>query len=196
MIHILFYLQKLSEAQITKASNTPDNQVINEAEASGMVKPKRKINIDILESATYQKVASPEATLPSGKFVYSISKPGKYEVIASTNRYSDGTTEFIIPTDYSIGEINIKIELKPLKKELIILPNFFFDFDKFSIRKEDSYKIDELFRILTENQDIKLEIRGYTDFIGNRNYNIKLGKNRSAELTEEQYRLFFSLIIN
>ncbi len=145
---------------------------------------KGKINIDILESATSKKVASPEAELPSGKFVYSISKPGKYEVIASVNGYSDGKTEFIIPTDYSIGEINIKTELKSVKKEYILLPNIFFDFDNFSIRKEETYKIDELFRILTENQDIKLEIKGYTDFIGNRNYNIKLGKNRSAEVVK------------
>jgi len=71
-----------------------------------------------------------------------------------------------------------------LKKEHILLPNIFFDFDNYSIRKEETYKIDELFRILTENQDIKLEIRGYTDFIGNRNYNIKLGKNRSAEVVK------------
>ena len=78
---------------------------------------KGKINIDILESATSKKVASPEAELPSGKFVYSISKPGKYEVIASVNGYSDGKTEFIIPSDYSIDEINIKTELKPVKKE-------------------------------------------------------------------------------
>ncbi len=145
---------------------------------------KGKINIDILESATSKKVASPEAELPSGKFVYSISKPGKYEVIASVNGYSDGKTEFIIPSDYSIGEINIKTELKSVKKEYILLPNIFFGFDNSSIRKEEIYKIDELFRILTENQDIKLEIRGYTDFIGNRNYNIKLGKNRSAEVVK------------
>ncbi|MBE9509549.1 MAG: OmpA family protein, partial [Bacteroidetes bacterium] len=148
------------------------------------VETKGKINIDILESATSKKVASPEAELPSGKFVYSILKPGKYEVIASANGYSDSKTEFIIPTDYSIGEINIKTELKPVKKEHIILPNIFFGFDKFSIRNEETYKIDELFRILTENQDLKLEIRGYTDFINSRNYNIKLGKNRSAEVVK------------
>lgn len=145
---------------------------------------KGKINIDVLESVTSKKVASPEAELPSGKFVFSISKPGKYEVIASVNGYPDGKTEFIIPTDYSIGEINIKTELKPVKKEQILIPNIFFDFDKFSIRKEETYKIDKLFQILTENQDTKLEIRGYTDFIGNRNYNIKLGKNRSAEIVK------------
>lgn len=145
---------------------------------------KGKINIDILESATSKKIASPEAELPSGKFVYSISKPGKYEVIASVNGYSDGKTEFIIPADYSISEINIKTELKPVTKEQILLPNIFFDFDKFSIRKKEAYKIDELFQILSENQDIILEIRGYTDFIGNRNYNIKLGKNRSAEVVK------------
>ncbi len=153
--------------------------------ASGFTaETKGKINIDILESATSKIVASPEAELPSGKFTYSISKPGKYEVIASANGYSDGKTEFSIPTDYSISEINIKTELKPVKKEQIILPNIFFGFDKFLIRKEETYKIDELFRILTENQDLKLEIRGYTDFIGSRNYNIKLGKNRSAEVVK------------
>jgi tetratricopeptide (TPR) repeat protein len=86
--------------------------------ASGFTaETKGKINIDILESATSRKIASPKAKLPSGKFVYSISKPGKYEVIASVNGYSDGKTEFIIPSDYSIDEINIKTELKPVKKE-------------------------------------------------------------------------------
>ena len=145
---------------------------------------KGKINIEVLESATSKIIASPEAELPSGKFVYSISKPGKYEVIASANGYSDGKTEFNIPTDYSMGEINIKTELKPVKKEDIFLPNIFFGFDNFLIRKEESYKIDELFHILTENQDLKLEIRGYTDFIGSRKYNNKLGKNRSAEVVK------------
>ncbi len=38
-----FLLEKLAEAQIAKASNTPDNRVVDEAESLGMVKPNKKL---------------------------------------------------------------------------------------------------------------------------------------------------------
>ncbi len=39
-----FLLQKQSETQITKASNTPDNEIIDEASITGVVSPNRKKN--------------------------------------------------------------------------------------------------------------------------------------------------------
>ncbi len=39
-----FLLQKQSETQITKASNTPDNEIIDEAAITGVVSPNRKKN--------------------------------------------------------------------------------------------------------------------------------------------------------
>lgn len=145
---------------------------------------EEKINIEIRETATSEKIASPDVEIPSGKFVCSITKPGNYIVIAKASGYVDAQTVFSVPADYSKNEIIVKTELKLVEKEYVILPNIFFDFDKFLITDAETYKIVELFRILTENKDLKLEIRGHTDFIGSHKYNDALGKKRSLAIVK------------
>lgn len=141
-----------------------------------------EINVDILEKTTSTKIGSAKPEISTGKFDYTLSKPGKYQIIASAEGYADSKKDFSLPSDYSKAEIIINARLKPEKKEEIVLPVVFFDFDKYSISKKEAGKIDELFRIMKNNKDITIEIMGYTDFVGDETYNNKLGMKRSSEI--------------
>lgn len=55
-----------------------------------------------------------------------------------------------------------------------------FDFDKATLKPDASPIVAQVVRLLKDNPSLNLEIDGYTDNIGNRDYNIKLSGSRAA----------------
>lgn len=61
---------------------------------------------------------------------------------------------------------------------------FFFDLDKYDLKKEYEVQLDEVVEAMAEYPDAKFEISGHTDSRGDDNYNLKLSKKR-AEFVRE-----------
>ncbi|MFO7965804.1 MAG: OmpA family protein [Desulfobacterales bacterium] len=59
-----------------------------------------------------------------------------------------------------------------------------FDFDKASLRPEASDELDNVYDILTRQEDMALEIRGHTDSIGPAEYNQMLSKRRAQSVKD------------
>lgn len=64
----------------------------------------------------------------------------------------------------------------------IKLDNIFFETDKSTLKPESTEELDKLVKILNDNPNIKIKINGHTDNVGTEKYNIKLSKNRAAEV--------------
>lgn len=54
-----------------------------------------------------------------------------------------------------------------------------FDFDKFEIKPESGYIIDEIADVMLSDPKLKLEIQGHTDNVGGIEYNMTLSENRA-----------------
>ncbi len=61
----------------------------------------------------------------------------------------------------------------------IILKNIFFDFDKYSLKKESYQELNRLIAFLKENSRVRIELSGHTDIKGKHDYNITLSENRA-----------------
>jgi len=72
----------------------------------------------------------------------------------------------------------------PPMKEKIVLRGVNFDFDKSTIRPDAKVILDEAAAILKRNPDVKVNVDGYTDSIGTKEYNQKLSERRAAAVAD------------
>jgi len=77
-----------------------------------------------------------------------------------------------------------KAEPAPPPKEKIVLRGVNFDFDKATIRPDAKVILDEAAAILKRNPDVRVNVDGYTDSIGTKEYNQKLSERRAAAVAD------------
>lgn len=62
----------------------------------------------------------------------------------------------------------------------ISLRNVFFKTDSASLLEESKFQLGALYRLMNEYNKMKIEIRGYTDNVGDDTYNLELSKRRAT----------------
>lgn len=80
-----------------------------------------------------------------------------------------------LKNDSSYGFPNHSIK----KGQSIIFKNILFDFDKSSFKEEAIIELNDLLRLMRQNENLEIEIRGYTDNIGTLQHNIELSIARA-----------------
>ena len=64
----------------------------------------------------------------------------------------------------------------------VVLKNIFFETGAYIPKSQSKAELDEIIGFLKENPNIKVEISGHTDNVGDKTYNIKLSENRAREV--------------
>ncbi len=83
------------------------------------------------------------------------------------------------------SEIERNLLLAPIEiGEKIRLNNIFFDYDKAELRVESYPELNRLIEILKKYSDLKIEIGGHTDNIGNNAYNLRLSTSRAKSVMD------------
>ncbi|MBM4246488.1 MAG: OmpA family protein [Deltaproteobacteria bacterium] len=68
----------------------------------------------------------------------------------------------------------------PAAKKKIVLRGVNFDFDKATLQPQGKPILEEAAKILKENPSINVEVRGFTDSVGSKDYNLRLSDRRAA----------------
>lgn len=61
----------------------------------------------------------------------------------------------------------------------VLIDNIFYDFDKYSLRKESETALDELVKLLEQNPNVTIELSAHCDYKGSDAYNKKLSQRRA-----------------
>ena len=61
-----------------------------------------------------------------------------------------------------------------------VLRNIYFDFEKATFRTESYGELNKLETMMKQNQNLKVEISGHTDFVGAKQFNKRLSEKRAA----------------
>jgi len=72
----------------------------------------------------------------------------------------------------------------PPMKEKIVLRGVNFAFDKYNISPDAAVILDEAAAILKRNPDVRVNVDGYTDSIGTKEYNQKLSERRAGAVAD------------
>jgi OmpA-OmpF porin, OOP family len=101
------------------------------------------------------------------------------------SQYKEKTTQVTVTnlneedllTDVLINEVVC------LDKKLVIKPEevvtVYFDFDKSTLKSRAREQLDSIYNVLTENPSATIQISGYTDGLGDEDYNVALGERRA-----------------
>ena len=110
-------------------------------------------------------------TLPVGKdYAFNVNRRGYLF-------YSDN---FSLAKNNPDSEFIVNIPLQPIEKgAAIVLKNIFFETGKFDLKNESKSELNKLITLLNDNPNLKIQIDGYTDNVGQEKDNALLSTNRS-----------------
>lgn len=115
-----------------------------------------------------------------GIFALELNKTKNYLIAVSKEGYIGykDTVASISDTLY--------IDLKPIKKNtIIVLKKLFFDTNKTTIKNTSAESLDEMYRLLVDNPQIKIMITGHTDNVASDAYNLRLSAGRAKAVYDE-----------
>ena len=126
--------------------------------------------------------------ISGGKYAaaLTISDDEDFVVTVKKKGYSFNST-FIFSDDstfQSPSELNFKLE-KISSGSSFLIKDINFDLDSYHVNEQTSQILYEFVNYLKLNSDLTISINGYTDSIGNSNYNLKLSENRAKSVYEK-----------
>ena len=112
-------------------------------------------------------------------------KPGDYQLLVNHTGYKTDTINLSIPLYYSSNYVSVNASLVPDKVfggEFLSINNILFDFNSYVLSKEAISGLEALKAILISYPELKVEIAGYTDAKGTKEYNLELADKRAQSV--------------
>ncbi|MEE4116845.1 MAG: OmpA family protein, partial [Marinilabiliaceae bacterium] len=122
----------------------------------------------------------------SGTFSHTM-KIKRYSVYLAYPGYKPDTIIIDIPEDFSGSTIKIDRKLTPASVasgKFISVNNILFDFNSTELSDQAKMELNKIIHPLLEFDDMKIEVRGYTDAIGTPEYNLELSRRRANEVAD------------
>lgn len=141
-------------------------------------KKPMQAKIDIFSIKSNETVFRSVSDQKDGEFIACVPEDEDFGVHVSKKGY-------LFHSDYFASRDTFKFEKKGVSLDKIevgkkiILKNIFFDFDKYSLKKESYQELNRLIAFLKENPRVRIELSGHTDIKGKHDYNITLSENRA-----------------
>ena len=139
---------------------------------------------ELIDLKTNKTVVSSVSDPVTGEFLVCIPTNSRYAFNAAAPHYLFYSENFEIDGEYSkIKPYEKDIALKRIELgEKIVLNNVFFDTDESELKPESEAELNRLVILMQQNPQIKVEISGHTDNVGNKEHNAVLSKNRAKSV--------------
>ena len=121
-----------------------------------------------------------------GNFLLCLPAGANYGLNVNKPGYMFYSDNFMLEEIHTVSRPFIKhVILTPIKTgESILLSNVFFDFDSWQLKPESVIELKKLYKLLNDNPLITVEIGGYTDSIGTKEYNQALSEKRAQSVVD------------
>lgn len=129
----------------------------------------------------------------SGKFEIQIPANQNYGLTVEKDGYLFHSRSFKKTTLTANKKINATIRLKPADVgSRVILKNIFFDSGKSDIKPESISELDRIYELLNRTPNLRVQINGHTDNVGDANYNKTLSRKRAKAV--ERYLISYGIV--
>jgi outer membrane protein OmpA-like peptidoglycan-associated protein/tetratricopeptide (TPR) repeat protein len=112
-------------------------------------------------------------------------KPGDYQLFVSHTGYKTDTINLNIPLYFSSNYVSVNASLIPDKVfggEFLSINNILFDFNSYVLNNDAKSGLEALKSILISYPELKVEIAGYADAKGTKEYNMLLADKRAQSV--------------
>jgi len=130
------------------------------------------------------KVINKIQTNENGAYSFEVDCDQKYTVFAEKPNYKEYHKDIVTNLEKEkINEHNIYLQPLIRGNQIVINP-IFFDYDKWNIRTDAQYELENIVDILRLKPDMVIKIESHTDSRGRDKYNLKLS-NKRAKSTQD-----------
>lgn len=143
-----------------------------------------KFQLFDLESG--KEVVRSQADPVTGEFLVTLPVNRDYSLIANHDGFMMFTKNFTLTVpENSEQAYHINVPMQPFEPgSAVRLDNIFFDFGKYTLRKESYVELDKFVTFLKANPSLKVELGGHTDTRGDAKDNQVLSENRAKAVAD------------
>ena len=124
-------------------------------------------------------------TNSEGNFTVCLTANRDYALIVQKDGYLLQTENFSFKEGTIFQPYTLDIYLQAIEKNSqVVLNNIFYESNSATINPKSYTELDKLFEFLTKNQQIKVEIGGHTDNVGEKTYNQTLSQKRAQNVVD------------
>jgi hypothetical protein len=126
------------------------------------------------------------ATNEGGEFLICLTSGKNYGLNVNKKNYLFYSESFFLEGDHSVAEpFILRIGLSPIKVgEKMTLYNVFYETDSWELLSESLIELNRLYELLTENENIVIEVGGHTDSSGSDEHNQLLSQRRAESVKD------------
>ncbi|RMG81089.1 MAG: tetratricopeptide repeat protein [Bacteroidetes bacterium] len=153
--------------------------------AKGMVydavtKKPLSADIELIDLATNEKVVNTRSDELNGGFLVCLPVDKDYALNVRKDGYLFYSENFSLKGHNDSKPYLLEVPLQPISVgKSVVLKNVFFETGKYDLKPESKAELDKLVEFLKNNPDVKIEIGGHTDSMGNDADNQVLSENRA-----------------
>ena len=137
-------------------------------------------NIELINTSTNEHLFRFKSDGITGEYLALLNDDATYALYVEKQGYLFESRSFQIKNILNLRVKEIDFELQPIKKDAtVILNNIYFDFNSYELRPDSQAEIEKIVHFLDKNPQLKLEIQGHTDNVGQDSYNKQLSMNRA-----------------
>ncbi len=139
--------------------------------------------VELFDLKTNTKLSEFSSDSVSGEYLIVVPGLSEYALHAKRQGYLFESLHFDYNQKDQSDAVVINMELKPiLKNSTVVLNNIFFGLNEFQLTEKSKAELDEVFKFLTINSTIAIEISGHTDNTGSEEFNQNLSFKRAESV--------------
>lgn len=136
--------------------------------------------IQLVDLRTQKVLSSVTSDSVTGAYMIVLPHGNRYGVHVNKADYLFRSLNFDVTVTEKAEGKELNVGLEPIKRQAnTVLANIFFDSGSAELREESYFELDKLAALLAENPNVKAEIKGHTDDVGNETDNLTLSQIRA-----------------
>ncbi len=108
---------------------------------------------------------------------------GVYHFVCSKKGYLNNGVDYVSNPKLKNDTVVVVLD-KIFREKEIILEDIYYDYDKADLRPDAIPKLDNLLKILKDNENIRIQLSSHTDCRGEEDYNIDLSQRRAQSVVD------------
>jgi tetratricopeptide (TPR) repeat protein len=137
--------------------------------------------VTIIENETNDTLEFVDVNLEDGSYSTFIEE-GSFKVVYFAPGYETRVEYVLIPKIFAKTEFVVNVSLKPIsvsRGEYYVIKNVFFNYGEYELTKDDHIELEKLHDIMKENEELYIEVIGYTDSKSSAAFNQRLSEKRA-----------------